>query len=349
MLHGTTGTAERASIDVREEDVTHRRFPDDHEERLGAILDMANRERKSVTLLLLDENWRISPDIRDSWVDKIPGSEPPDCTLIRNFSHFSLTPNGLAMEGLWYHEGWMQRAWRITEEGKKFGWPAAAFSLQYAKQKGASLYSILGQTRSCGDEKSTYRRIKILEELYAGDSTIVELSGKLGIPRSVVRRHLRRLEQTGLVSVESAADDNRRNVYERNPENAGSFRPVSSLPRLTERVYVYFVHGGKGSCHEVARAIGYSHVGRVSVVLSGLERQKVLFSHWKGKEKSRVEIAGEGRCFLSEYVNVLRNAMEEGAELSRLSDLHHEMRRSGTLWEHASHGLRLYDAPASVY
>jgi hypothetical protein len=130
-------------------------FPADLEGRLNAILNVTNLELKTITFLHLDSRAASRTELKA----RVRRTTGQGIYLPSNFECYcrkSLYPIGCVAEERVLEEtdNTISSGYSLTEAGRKYGLPIAAFSLAYAVDNNQSLFSILGSTNSPRSRRS---------------------------------------------------------------------------------------------------------------------------------------------------------------------------------------------------
>lgn len=197
------GLLTKKDLDMLQTDRTMYDFPNNPELRLEAVLSCMNSELKQGVLLVLGDEPKKTSDIRSRLVE-LTGLELPKKTTFLDYFTKTISPIGFFVERRIRKKGGFICAYfSLSEAGKKYGQPIAAFSLDYPVENDVSFYTLLGGTSSSGDSRSPYNRARMIELLREGCRTEIELERELGLSHPVVNRHLKHLQKLRLLKFSS--------------------------------------------------------------------------------------------------------------------------------------------------
>ncbi len=296
---------------------TVKRFPRNLEKRAEAILSTINTEPKQILLAFcLDDSAKTCSQLRNLFTDFVEPQEhwvPIDKTF-EGYSHQTFVPIGMVAEELIQYSGMGEPVltWKITEAGKRYGRPSAAFALKYAVEHGISLYSILVSTSSPGESRSPYNAFRVLSILdKEGVLRETDLSIKIGLNHCNVGSHLQRLKKMGFIYYDSAnIEEPGFAVYKwkhGKPENA---KTVAYYKTLTQKIAELIYRKKQISTHEISNVV--SNKNDVSRVVSGLVEQGLVKPvKFIGRDiQSEAYILEPGREFVEEFCEPLEYALE---------------------------------------
>ncbi len=304
-------------------------FPEDLERRSSAILNVVNTEFKSLTLLHLDgvptEEGEIRRRVRET-VGR--GTYLPLGGAFGAYCHHTLFPIGAVAEETVCHETLEGSVvgYTLTDAGRKYGQPIAAFSLDWAIDHNRSLFEVLGVTASSGNSRSPLNRIKILKRLKKGPARVSELSrllygsaketpkktpnrfrkNKIGSPQ----RHLEELERIGFIETTHCGEVvGPMVVYSwidgGKPEET---KPVKTYARLPKRIAEELRRLGTTNLEELEATLRIRR-SLISMILSNLERRGLVE---KEGGTSTAHLLGPGREFLDLYLTRVEKALSDG-------------------------------------
>jgi len=151
-------------------------FPEDPQARFEAIFAaIGNSEAKCVTLLTL-QPYPITKNELHSEFLKVSSSVWDTSMLLQSsYVRQSLIPIGLVAQAdaMFYGSSEFVTGYRLTEAGRTFGQPLAAFLLKQSLDLPYSLGKIFGHTSSSGTSRSPINRADILEYLNNHSDTTV--------------------------------------------------------------------------------------------------------------------------------------------------------------------------------
>jgi len=334
--------------------IAHREepFPDDLEGRLNAILNVVNTELKTVTLLHLDDTPADEHEIKARLRETVgKGSYLPDSSNFRAYCHKTLFPIGtVAEEEVIRDTGEnVYLGFRLTESGKKYGLPIAAFTLNYIAQTGQSIFPILGNTNSRGKTRAPLNRVKILEALKEKTLRVTDLEEILGLDSKGILGALNSLAKIGSIQYDSVGElqKGRINIAPymwvggRNPEEAQTIRhrvtATKKIAKLMSKIK-------KADHNKIAELTGIASP-TVCPILSGLTKQGILKrERWKGREfQSEAKLLDNGRKFLDEYLEPFKDSVSDGQALEEMQESYEQlMHDSDRFSEYARTAIAVY-------
>ena len=183
-------------------------FPENEEVRLEAVLNSVNSELKQAVVLALN-GFPASPT--DIWrrIERQTTVQLPGIHVMGEYCNQSLVNIGLVASEEYNRlliPGLARKQFVISEAGSKYGQPLAAYSLKFAVDNNISLYSVLSSTHSKGDSRAPYNRVRVLEAVRDGASTIPEIAGtglRLKNLGSVISKQIAQLAKLGLINYQS--------------------------------------------------------------------------------------------------------------------------------------------------
>lgn len=301
-------------------------FPTDPEKRFEAVFAaIGNSEAKCLTLLCLSDTlvtkqelWRRFNELSENaWV----ASRSVQATYCRA----SLIPIGLVAEESFVRQGTSNLAvgFRLTEMGKKYGVPVAAFLLEKSVGLLASLDEIFGKTGSSSFVRSVVTRTKILEYLYEQTTTVRrnDIADSLGMLKESVSGHLKKLNEIGLVDYASVNFEKKGHVTYKLDDNAfrEQVETVGSEASITKEIADLIFELGEVNGDIIFVAIRNKHANaneqslrnRINNTLSGLSAQGICKrTQFKGAEiHSEASLTEVGRSLVSTVIYPIKVAL----------------------------------------
>ena len=187
-------------------------FPCGLEDRLAAVANAINTELKSAVMIHLDDVLCEAREIRTRIRESVgEGSYLPITKTFQNYCHNTLVTIGCVVEESIRRETVesVSLAYRLSKAGERYGRPIAALALEYAAEKGMSLFQVLGSTHSTGERRAPFSRIRILEYLHKHRNVSnreVDLVCETGLGGSTILSALRDLSKIGFVEYDSAGE-----------------------------------------------------------------------------------------------------------------------------------------------
>ena len=312
-------------------------FPDDLEGRLNAITNVVNTELKTLTLLHLDDKYVDGSEIRSRLIDTVGYKiYIPYSRSFRDYCSRSLLSIGTVAEGdiqIINARGSSEfTGYKLTEAGKKYGRPIAAFTLDYVSKTRKSMFEILGSTMSSGKTRAPLNRIKILEHL--GNKGELRLSDLAKIFQTddytFIRENLRPLSKTGFVDYNSIGDVKGDNfvIYQwvkgKKPEDV---KPYVGEPSLTEKVSEALFVMEHLNLEEARILVERKSKSDASDVLSYLVREGFAkrISEFTSDERSRTSLFESGKQFLNGWVEPVKEALQDGDSLTEMQRLYESL------------------------
>ncbi len=291
-------------------------FPSDPEERLDCLSNVVNTEFKTLTLLALGDQPMHGGDIRRTLRNIVgEGASLPSITTFNGYCDRTLFPIGIVAKDEYKGDGSV--GYVLTEGGRKYGFPVAAFALDWAIQNNRSLYTALGRTISSKESTSPLNRIKILEALDGGTISETELVRKTSVPRTPVLGHIRTLDSEGFV--EFIKGDENVPVRRMNttlcltgiPKNLGG-RPAEILKILKKDLNISGV--------EIAERIGltpsttYHHLQRLA--------EKGVISYELEENFTSIKLRSLGKRVLEDFIYPSRDLVGDGDSLEKGEEIY---------------------------
>ena len=305
-------------------------FPNDLEGRMNSILNVVNTELKTVTLLHLDDSpadmYEVKRRVRETVGN---GIYLPGYKTFGGYCCKTLFPIGTVAEEVILDEGEViSTAYKLTEAGKKYGIPIAMFTLDYVFRTGKSLFENLGSTNSSGKSRAPLNRIKILEALKFKNQRIIDIKKVLGSADSL--EHVEAMKSKGLVQYDSCGEFSLSGTvvnYLWIGKDIFEIKPIRHRREFTLEVAKKLKEIGRGGAIQILELLDYKGIKATCDVLSGLVSQGFAKrERWKGKELlSEVTITNEGRRFLEDYAERVRDALADGSELRKMQELSEQL------------------------
>ncbi len=317
--------------------ISHREesFPNDLEGKLNAVLNVVNTELKTITLLHLDDRSAEASEIR-ARIRETVGKRVwlPQWPNFRGYCQNTFVPIGTVAEEQIVRENdetFFCLGYSLTEAGRRYGLPIAAFTLDYVTNHNISMHSILGSTSSRGGSRAPLNRINLLEKLRIDPQRITDLSEHVGIIRSNILTACKTLGMIGFLTLRSVGETKKDTgfiIYKwktgKVPEEVPTYMDKRETTRkLAQLLYKY----EKLSPTEAAKLIDGPNVSRISAIFSFfVERDLAERDEWIGKVKqSEVKILDKGRNFLTEYVDIVRDVLDDESKLKDMQVLYERL------------------------
>lgn len=316
----------------------HRKFPDDLDSRLNAVLNVVNTELKSATLLHLDNRPADKHEIKARVRGTIGrGNYLPGTYCFLAYCRTTLFPIGMvAREEITRDEGdSISVGYSLTDAGRKYGLPIAAFSLRYAVDNDLSLFTILGSTASSGEVRSPIVRARIIKALADKDLSEIELK-RLSLPHrasfraiscsSIVINHIIPLQEAGLIDFISESDDVAGVAIHFVPTlKQGTPTPFRRNTLLTQKVLNHLNLRDSLTSSETASFLGHSRSSDSLNILNHLFRQGFAerskpIGKYSFNNSTLVSLNKRGRLFIDEYLVPVENALTNGTSLNELTE-----------------------------
>ncbi len=194
-----------------------------------------------------------------------------------------------------------------------------------------SLHAVFGPTQSTGGKtRSVTTRAHVLEELGSADNplTVADIANKLDIRMHVVGRHLKLLNNLGLVEYDSLGGEERRAQLKfRLNERVlrSQVKKVRSMKILTEETVDILFRVKEVSYQSLFEMLRPSHVNikdqsirnAIYVVINGLVMQGICkkAKYRAGYAYSRTNITENGRAIVNEIILPIKRALSGDEEL----------------------------------
>ena len=330
-------------------------FPLDEEGRLNSIMNVVNTELKTVVLLHLD-NAPVDGHELKKRVRQTVGNQVYLPASRRNFEaycHQTFYPIGTVAEETILRETgdatWI--GYSLTEPGKKYGLPIAAFTLEYVVRCGKSMFPILGSTSTpTGKKRAPLNRIQILNRLREGNLRITDLEREVKVSDTSINNSLIKLAKSDLVyfdSVEEVERGEGQVCYEWvGGKEIEDVMPYHTDLTLTMNVASLLKEKGRITSSESFSILGGNRkdIRTFTSILGHLVKVGIAKPvKWKGTQYSEAQITNKGRIFLEEYVDKVRSALMDGHELSRMKEIYNDLiSNPEKLEEYARSAIQLY-------
>lgn len=333
---------------AREIQTREKPFPEDLEGRLNSILNVVNTELKTATILHLDDVPAEGKKIRRRLKQNIGRNYLPQGRTFNNYCHATLLPIGMIAEEVTIQEDAenVVVGYRLTEAGKKYGLPIAAFTLDWVYMHDQSLFEILGPTGSKGKSRSPENRIKILEELGKGnalrEADLVRIiwNSKKGSLTS----HLNQLKKTGLIQFDSCGEMNKPIIVYRHMRDLEDSERICGAKTFPRRIVKLLKEKGNLTTPEVTKILNVPE-RYVTTTLSRLATKRVIGrGKWKGRViQSRVNLTSKGKRFLEEYIDPIKDALDDGPWLNQMNETLGVLRQDNKIFgEYLRTAINLY-------
>ncbi|HLD15188.1 MAG TPA: hypothetical protein VJB94_01265 [Candidatus Nanoarchaeia archaeon] len=298
-------------------------FPEDLEGRLSSVLNSINTELKSVTLLHLDDKPAGASEIKSRIRNTVGEGYLPEIRVFRGYGSTLYDIALVAKETITKDDGELVSVgYSLTDSGKKYGLPIAAFTLRYAANNDISMFSILGVTQSRGKTRATYNRIRILEELSAHEKLReIDLISALELDHSAIMRSMDALAKIHFVEYNTIGAVSKgkfvyRWIKDKEPHEIHKIKGRLLFAEQVARALANFEKWA--DCNALAHKLRYKHAGNISCVLSRFVEQGLAEKtpEWKaGETLSNIKILDKGKRFLDEWVHPIKEALEEETAL----------------------------------
>ncbi|MBI2667606.1 ArsR family transcriptional regulator [Candidatus Woesearchaeota archaeon] len=315
-------------------DHREKEFPKDLEGRLNAVLNVVNTEFKTLTLLHLDDYPASCSEIKSRIRENV-GVQIylPHESSFGKYCNQSLFPIGtVAEEDIVYEDKRIITSYKLTEAGKKYGRPIAAFTLDYGFKNDLSMLSILGVTHSNREKRSPSSRIKILEKLREGDLRVTDLMMALNLEDSTISLALNTFNKIGFVNFDSFGETFGKGRFKYiwiEDKDYNKLVPLYRYSKLTYKIAEKLKELGKSDCHELSISLGNIHINMISSILSHLEKHGFTRREdirWKaGKVLSKIALLDKGKKFLDNYIYLIKDVLNDGIRLKEMNSLHEKL------------------------
>jgi len=341
-------------------------FPKNPEERLAAILaGFANSETKAITLLLLEEGPKTPSDLWQEFLDSTDRCWKLHHEAPKAYCTKSLVPIGMVAEELFMSMGVLEFTvgYTVTEAGKHYGQPIAAFLLKKAVEYKQSFYPIFGPTHSCGTSRAPFRRAKILEFIVQSPDPlrVIDIENLSFLKRNVVGRHLQALDEAGLIRYYSVdTEESGFARYQWQPKSRfEEVKPVWHFSWLTPQVAQILAQEKKAmnrqDVQEILQGLFPEKIFNESIIssiLCGLYEQGLVSARFQGgKRQSEIKLLEKGEQVYQEILLPIREALNDGPTLEKMRSLLPNWRLSASeaasLYKEASPWAR--KEPSSVW
>jgi predicted ArsR family transcriptional regulator len=305
-------------------------FPADLEGRLSAILNIVNSELKCATVYYLSKSpfgqTRGEILTRHKGLFGFYNAWIPYGRTFADLCHKTLYPIGCVAEEKVRQEkdGREVKSWKLTDDGKKYGFPVAKFALKKAADLGISHHQMLSSTNSPTETRAPYTRALILEELYEKGVLRAE---DFRARNNNHHHHLESLRNAGAIEYDSV----------NNKEESGWAKKhwsgdVSNLPKINQysdksvRAVAEVLAEGDKDCHEVYETLAAKDsklvLSTIRSIISGLEVKGYVQSlgFKSGEMKSRAWLNSSGKRYVDEFLRPVKRflADEEVPEITTL-------------------------------
>ncbi len=330
-------------------------FPLDEEGRLNSILNIVNTELKTVVFLHIDDvpcdRHELKKRVRQTVGRGV--YLPTPSMNYQGYCHQTFYPIGAVAEETVVKEtgDTTYFGYSLTNAGKKYGLPVAAFTLDYTIKSGHSIFPILGSTStSLGKKRAPLNRIQILERLREGNLRIADLESEVRICDSSITRSLDQLQKFGFVYFDSVEEVSRGEslvCYEWIPgKEIDAIKPYYTDLILTQRVAQLLKEKGILTSSEAFRTLGDNRKDfrPFETLLGHLVREGVArHVKWKGTKYSEAQITDNGLEFLIDYADKVKSALMDGDELGMMKEMYIEfIKNPKKLREYARTAIELY-------
>jgi DNA-binding PadR family transcriptional regulator len=351
---------------VKREVIRSEEFPTDPEERLAAVLaGFANSEAKAITLLLLRKGPKDQSELWRDFIGVTDGRWRLGHSTPKAYCHWSLVPIGMVAEELFLSMGALEWTvgYTVTEAGKHYGQPIAAFLLRKAIEYGHSFYPVFGPTNSPGTSRIPLRRAKILEAIVRSSNALrtTDFEDLVSLKKHVVGGHLRALDKAGLIRYTSIDTEKAGYArYQWRPEtDPNNVERVKHYSRLTPKVaQVLALEERPMSREDVQSALQNLSPGKtyaeatISRILCGLHTQGLVDAQFQGgKKQSEIELLKKGKRVYQEVLLPIKDALNDGPALREmrnfLSNWPSFAPEAASLYKEASPQIR--KEPSSVW
>jgi len=308
-------------------------FPTDPEKRFEAVFSaIGNSEAKCLTLLCLSDNPITITDLHNRFIDESSRVWETALSTQASYCDKTLIPIGLVSEAdiVYYGSSEYVTGYRLTNAGKKYGQPIAAYLIQKSADFAPSLYKIFGPTSKGGGEtRSVINRTKILKELCFNTlpQRRVDLVLMLNINEMSISKHLELFAQLGLV-IYTFADPEIKGLYKyRLKEQAQKDKVVQVLNyrsltgRVADLIFKYKTVDRNFLVNHLKdkypKRPEDSLASDISAVLSGFIKQDIVEHEFfvASKIQSQVQITLEGKRIVEELIQPIENSLADNEEL----------------------------------
>lgn len=304
-------------------------FTVEPEKQFGAIFSaLGNSEAKCLTLLCLSESPMSTTDLYNHFMTESNSVWKANKRTPANYCQETLEPIGLVAEADIIRNGTHESivGYRLTESGRTFGQPTAAFLLQKSDELDYSLIEIFGPTHSGGKNRSVLNRARILEYLsISGNKSAIEIARSLDLGSNVTG-HLQHLASLGIINFEAISAENPGKVkYEIN-KKAESTHIRKRIDTLSAEILKAVTDKDVITLNEIARLI-YPDLPEDEFVILRRKLSKNMTELEKegacrrielhGDTRSRASINVQGQQIVSEIIKPIHLVLEENTDLLR--------------------------------
>ena len=297
-------------------------FPSDPEKRFEALFSaLGNSEAKCLTLLCLSESPISEHDLYRRFVEENQSAWKPNRATVPHYCQQTLEPIGLVAEADVIKDGSIEHiaGYRLTEAGRKFGQPVAAFLLQKSQEFKFSLIEIFGITATTGKNRAVLNRARILELLSVNPNpSVVEISKELGIHGTNISSHLQYLAKLGMVNFESISAENPGQVKYEIVEEAQSTRTSKVIDALPAKILKEISTKKVVSLDEIAKSLYPDYQNepfkafrrRLSLWMAALEYEGACKRmDLRGDLRSRASLGEAGAKIVNEVIKPIKQAL----------------------------------------
>lgn len=313
-----------------------REFPRDIDRRRESIFSAFNAAPKAVVQLLLRDYMIDTHSLDRLFRGSVIGSQ---LSVIRDDAASSYCEDSLCKVGLVAEEVTMDYfgeekliGFVTTQEGEKYGKPAAALFLLFENAHNMSMYPVFGQSglRADAIQRAPLTRSKILKLLRKGPLREVDICSELNISHQMARDNLVALRSAGAVNYEFG-----RTEYFAIPGAGGSTRLFRGYRTLEDEIMSIcgnfplespITPDGVYQRLSDEAMVGRSEPfvrQRISSTLSSASSQGLLRrGKFRGTEVlSNAELTDKGELIVDELIDILEDALNDGPSLDRLRNI----------------------------
>lgn len=219
--------------------------------------------------------------------------------------------------------------YRLTEAGKVYGRPIAAFALDYVFRTGRSMYQILGSTESHGKSRAPLNRVKILKELQKGKKRLVDLETELDLKASGVKTHLLKLKDIGFVEFDSCEQPNKgRATFSYSwvdGKKPSQVAPLTDYGNLSTTIAKKIAELGKSDPLEVSRVVGCNYSNACRIISYLVKQGVVTPKKWTVKAMSEAWLLPPGEKFLEEVSVPIEEALVDSPALQQMQNAYEDL------------------------
>jgi len=330
-------------------------FPDNLEGRLNSITNVVNTEFKSIAFLHLDDSPVDVGIVRSRAKENVGEGYLPSAPCFKNYFDHSFLPIGMVSKFDVVNDNGdiFDMKYSLTSNGKKYGLPIAAFSLQWASDNDFSLFNVFGSTASSGKIRSPLARVNILRILYEGNSFPSKIAKSIGYASSPngrangpIFRIIEHLFNIGLVEF-TQGKSRRVDLTYSFIDKEGSPTTWRNAPSLTSNILNFLREKGKINAEETRKYVGHKFRSDSTNVLNhlfkeGFASRNIPF-HGKDNVGNDLALTREGNAFVEDYLLRIEDALNDGDALEEMTDYYHNLTND---WERFSKlikkGIELY-------